>query len=219
MGCKLRLWLAARCSVAAACAAAWCICTQACLQEPLHHQNSLKVPLCDTTSVFFLSCASSKLWSIAASVTVVTRSQVLPCSTSTVADTKWEKELLNKTLEPITVRKQRYSTTSLGIQRAEWVFTPRNGQETQNWWNCEEKRWENGWGQWGGQKTGVNRGETKGKEAAWCQTVGEGHNDVCPLLMTPTSVRLLCTLCWGRSSKWSGNVWVSPVLVPKTLGW
>lgn len=96
------------------------------------------------------------------------------------------------------------------------VGTPRNGQETRNWRNCEEKRWENGWGQWGGQKTGVNRGETKGKEAAWCQTVGEGHDDVCPLLMTPTSVQLLCTLCWGKSSKRSGNVWVSPVLVPKT---
>lgn len=78
-----------------------------------------------TPPVFFLSCASSELWSIAASVTVVTRSQVLPCSTSTVADTKWEKELLNKTLEPIKVRKQRYSTTSLEIQRlwrAEWVL-------------------------------------------------------------------------------------------------
>lgn len=66
------------------------------------------------------------------------------------------------------------------------------------------------------RRTGVNRGETKGKEAAWCRTVGEGHYDVCRLLMTPTSVQLLCTLCWGRSSKWSGSFWVSPVLVPKS---
>lgn len=61
-------------------------------------------------------------------------------------------------------------------------------------------------GQRGGQKTGVNRGETKGKETAWCQTVGEGHDNVCPLLMTPTSVQLLCTLGWGRSSQRSGDV-------------
>lgn len=207
MGCKLRLWLANRCGVAAACAAAWCIYARACWQEPLDHPNPPKVPLCGTTSAF------CELWSVAASVAVFTRSQVWPCSTPTVADTKWEKELLNKTLEPINARKQRYSSTSLGIQR----LRASTQSQTRNWWKCEEKRWETGWGQRGGQKTGVNRGETKGKEAAWCQTVGEGHDDECPLLMTPTSVQLLCTLCWGRSSKPSGNVWVSPVLVPKTF--
>lgn len=81
-------------------------------------------------------------------------------------------------------------------------------------WREKVRKWS---GRWGLQKTGVNRGETKGKEAAWCQTVGEGHYEVCLPLMTPASVQLLCTLSWGRGWKWSGNVWVSPVLVPKNF--
>ena len=76
------------------------------------------------TNVLAGATASSKL-----SKSVLQNCDQAPCSTSTVADTKWEKELLNKTLEPIKVKEQSYSTTSLGIQRlwrAEWVLIPRH---------------------------------------------------------------------------------------------
>lgn len=47
---------------------------------------------------------------------------------------------------------------------------------------------------------GDKQGKTKGKEAAWCQVLCEGHCDVSHLLMTPTSVKLFCLFFWGKSS-------------------
>lgn len=101
-------------------------------------------------------------------------------------------------------RKWRQTGGSLKERKDEkWVRKHVNTTETRK---CEGED----------RKESDKWGEPKGKEAAWCQVLCEGHYDVSLLLMTPTSVKLFRLLCWGRSSRWphSMRASVSPDLVP-----
>lgn len=58
----------------------------------------------------------------------------------------------------------------------------------------------------------IKEGRQRGKKLRGCQVLCEGHFDVSLLLMTPTSGKLFCLLCWGTSSHWPHSVraWASP---------